>query len=267
MFTLTWLGGAGFVVRAGDTLLAIDPFAGRNLREPLVVLDDLQGVQALLVSHGHFDHSADGPGFARRLEVPLLAPPPVARMLRRRYAEASDWIAEAADEQPHRVGQCWVRPWPSRHMDIEGEAVWGALARTVARSRDKQLTLARLTRLHRRHPEGRCVAWEVEAGKQRLLHLGSLALADQVSYPRPDVLCLPLPDSGQAIEIGVPLVERLQPGQLVLHHFDDAFPPMTHDVALWPFVHEMRRRRPELPVHIPMRGVALDIGHTNGEPA
>lgn len=69
---LTWLGHAGFRLEIGDQILLIDPwFTGNPVFPAERRAEATAGVTAVLVSHGHGDHSADGAAVAKELGVPL----------------------------------------------------------------------------------------------------------------------------------------------------------------------------------------------------
>ncbi len=59
MATLTWLGQAGFALRAGDGLTLIDPWLTDHedrTRPPLDAQHYVEGVDTILVTHEHEDH-------------------------------------------------------------------------------------------------------------------------------------------------------------------------------------------------------------------
>lgn len=60
---LTFLGGSGFLVEAGGTKIAIDPYLGgdakpgfERLTPSPLIYKDLAGIDYLLSTHGHLDH-------------------------------------------------------------------------------------------------------------------------------------------------------------------------------------------------------------------
>jgi len=66
---IQWLGTAGFVLRSGNKTLLIDPYFPRNETarpfQPLVP-EDFPDADAILISHGHFDHMKDVPEIVRK---------------------------------------------------------------------------------------------------------------------------------------------------------------------------------------------------------
>jgi L-ascorbate metabolism protein UlaG (beta-lactamase superfamily) len=79
---VTWLGQAAFriVTPAGrvivtDPWLRTNPLTPERYRQP----EGFDRVDAILVSHGHFDHIADAPALAQRHNVPIRAPGDLAQ--------------------------------------------------------------------------------------------------------------------------------------------------------------------------------------------
>lgn len=69
---LTWLGHSGFRLEIGDQILLIDPWMDGNPAFP----DDRRadatdGATAILMSHGHFDHSTDIVALAKEKSIPV----------------------------------------------------------------------------------------------------------------------------------------------------------------------------------------------------
>ncbi len=69
----TWLGHAGFRIEIGDQVLLLDPWLSGN---PVFPQDKraeaIAGATHILLTHGHFDHSADTVALAKELGVPVV---------------------------------------------------------------------------------------------------------------------------------------------------------------------------------------------------
>ncbi|MFI4930486.1 MAG: metal-dependent hydrolase [Burkholderiales bacterium] len=74
---LIWLGQAAFkITTPGGKVIVTDPWLRTNPLTPPAYkqLDAFGRIDVLLLSHGHFDHSADAPALAQQYNVPLRAP-------------------------------------------------------------------------------------------------------------------------------------------------------------------------------------------------
>ena len=173
--TLMWLGAAGVYVSDGDTALVIDGFF---TRPPLtqIVFGELEPeperirtaleqagideLDAVIVTHSHFDHALDAPWIADHFDALLLGSPSAANLARGKgLAEAL--IREVDDDAALRMGEFRLRFPRSGHAPLPP-----LLARLagVNRSIDRPLTLpaparkfrkGSLCSVHLTHPQGK----------------------------------------------------------------------------------------------------------------
>ena len=69
---ITWLGHSGFRIEIGDQTLLVDPWlAGNPMFPEDRRAEAIAGATAVLVSHGHFDHSSSAVPIARELGIPV----------------------------------------------------------------------------------------------------------------------------------------------------------------------------------------------------
>ncbi|MDJ0947797.1 MAG: metal-dependent hydrolase [Alphaproteobacteria bacterium] len=79
-----WLGQSAFrITTPGGKVIIIDPFLTKNPKTPAEYkkLDALGKVDLILVTHAHGDHLGDAPALAKKLKVPIWAPPGLASSL------------------------------------------------------------------------------------------------------------------------------------------------------------------------------------------
>lgn len=69
---LTWYGHATWRLRVAGKSIWIDPFLTDNPSCPISVAD-VEACDAVLLTHGHFDHVADAAELAKRFEATLVA--------------------------------------------------------------------------------------------------------------------------------------------------------------------------------------------------
>ncbi len=249
---LTWYSNAVVKVRGERASIIFDPFFGRNPELRKFHLDDLAGVDAVLLTHGHFDHAADIPAIARDRALPVFAPKAVCENLRKRHGVPSERLHAVENGESFSVGDLRILPLKARHVHFDTPLVLDTAAQIIRGfSRTKSLLWKGLKE-HRRFPMGACMAWQVATEGKSLLHFGSLALDEKQLYPTgTDILSLPFQGNSRVAELSFNAVRRLRPRSAYLHHFDDAFPPISRFVDPQPFADLMRAELPEIPVHIP----------------
>jgi len=70
---ITWLGHAGFRIEAGDQVVLLDPWLRGNPAFDEARFDEaIAGATHVLITHGHFDHTATAVEIARATGAPLV---------------------------------------------------------------------------------------------------------------------------------------------------------------------------------------------------
>jgi L-ascorbate metabolism protein UlaG (beta-lactamase superfamily) len=126
----TWLGTAGFLLDDGQTQLLIDPFVScpsllrvalnRPIRPDDAAIErwaaelDMDRVAAVIVTHNHYDHSMDAPGFAARCGAPLYGCGSTA-MIGRGAGLPEDKLVVVQPRWVLRAGEFEVHFLPSKH--------------------------------------------------------------------------------------------------------------------------------------------------------
>lgn len=121
---LTWLGHAGFLVSMGRRHLLIDPVVSSrigavytNYAPSPLSPGDWPEIEAVLISHNHYDHLDAKALRCLPAEVPALVPEGLGRWFRRwnrRPVEELGWW------QSHSLGEIEVTMVPSRHWSRRG---------------------------------------------------------------------------------------------------------------------------------------------------
>ena len=70
---ITWMGHGSFRIEIGGQVLLLDPWITGNPVFPEDKADEIiDGATAILLTHGHFDHTADAVEIARKTGAPML---------------------------------------------------------------------------------------------------------------------------------------------------------------------------------------------------
>ncbi len=248
---LTWLGAAGFKVdtNEGATLL-IDPFLSRppKARPPLTLkLSDLIPVDEILLTNGRFDHSLDTPTLARQTGA----------------------IVHAAESICYRLAELGVSSHALESITLRkpkwlGSLIWQALPSLVNQA-DSSLVLRALTRspqilpqiraLEEKWPVGEMITYLLQAEGLTLIHFGSAGWIDaEVRELRPDIALIPVESYPNVSAAAVGLTLLLTPRLVILHHWDDYYPPVSQMVKPKEFEAIVQMVAPGVKVYIPTIG-------------
>ena len=71
---IKWLGTANYILELGSVRLHFDPFFLRNENSFPVLKtkkEEIKNIDAIFISHGHFDHITEAGWLAENLEIPV----------------------------------------------------------------------------------------------------------------------------------------------------------------------------------------------------
>jgi hypothetical protein len=120
-WAVTYWGWSAFTVAApGGTTVAFDPVTTPFIGPADAGHKDFAAAEAILVTHGHFDHCWDAPPLAQRLGIPLISSPAVCEFARRQHGTPPELLREVAVGDVVTVGgiRVHVFEWIHRVMDF-----------------------------------------------------------------------------------------------------------------------------------------------------
>jgi L-ascorbate metabolism protein UlaG (beta-lactamase superfamily) len=241
---VTYLGTNGYQFEFDGHALLVDPYfsrvdllsvaLGSRLRPDMPrVADGMQHlapkIDAILITHGHFDHLLDVPVLMSKTQARLIASGSAVDLAKRAGASSGDTVT-AGDVR--RIGPWKIRVLPATHDRLFGKVPF-----------DQPET-------HGSGPPqrpadwvcGKPLAFLIEVGGQRIYIDSGGTTAQLPPQERVDlaILGMALPDSRARL---TGALERLQPRYFLPSHQDDFFRPLTAGFQFGPLTDFSRVRR------------------------
>jgi len=246
---IKWYGTAAILLEHEGTKLLFDPFfflRDRCFKQPA---DELAAVENILVTHGHFDHIADIPAILKQgVETATVycTAKPRETLLAKGVDETR--IQQITPGDYLIFGPFEVRVLKGKHVVFDA----GLVIKTSFNPRvlANWNNLRYILKENRICAEaGETVVYDISVANKRILLLGTLNLDNNTEYPKGvDLLILPFQGRSDINKYAMSFIDRLQPKEVLLHHFDDPFPPISANVETEPFISLMRQKHPDIPV-------------------
>ena len=234
------------------TRLLFDPFLSLNDKVFKPPVDELSGIDNILVTHGHLDHVVDIPTVLERgngRAVVYCTASPQKALVSKGVREDRIRIVTPGDVLT--FGPFEVRVLKGKHIVFNKRL----LIKTFLNPRVCIYwnNLKYMLKENKIFSEaGETVIYEIEVSKKRVFLMGSLNLDDHVEYRKSaDLLILPFQGRSDVCKYTLPFVDHLQPKRILLDHFDNTFPPISSAVKMERFLSLMRRKHPDIPVICP----------------
>ena len=258
---LTWLGTAGFLIEWGGARFAVDPYISRHPEaKPNITIkaEDLLPLDALLITHGHFDHAADVEAIARAATCPVYAPRPVIRRL-----EKNGYLPELLHPNEttpgFQIGDISVRVVHSRHIRFNP-----ALVATIAGRVIRSFRTLEVLRLGLGYPLGSDSDFLASYGGVSVYLSGSAGFGEETLRGlHADVALLPYAGRSDMLPVFGLALKMLEPAVLVPQHFDDFYPGFAPLGDLETLREFLGREYPRVKMVIPPPGVPFVINLDN----
>lgn len=189
------------------------------------------------MTHGHFDHVVNIPEIARRNpDVRVYCTEMPYRTLAGKGVPAGNMRLLRYGDEPD-INEFKVTVLHGKHAVLP-KATPALLKRILSsESRGNLPFIMRENRLCREN--GETLFYVIRAEGKTVFHMGSMNLRDDVDYPSEcDMLLLPYNGWEDSFPPAKAVIERLKPKKVLLHHFDNTFPPVTSEPHLQPLPEE-----------------------------
>lgn len=246
---ITWYGTATMGIDDGKTKLLFDPFVRMNKKLKTTPIEGFTGFDAVLVTHGHFDHIYSLPDLAKAdKKVPFYCTEaPKKTLMKMGVAEDRIRVIKPGDEL--HFGDFTVRVHKFRHIIFDPVYILTVVPKCV-------VMCPRLfwqAYMNKKMPVGgEFVAFEIEAEGKRIFLTGSFREHPEGRYPE-NVDLFVLANGGSVFipEKTKKFIAKYHPKRILVNHFDDAFPPLTRPVSVKRLKNTVKKNHPDIEFIIP----------------
>ncbi len=245
---IKWYGTATLVFSSEGRSLLFDPFLPMNPALPRPDLLELAAYEDVFITHGHFDHLIDVPKIVAG-GGSVFCSEIAAKTLTRDGVKKENIVVIKPGEQLER-GPFKITVFRGKHIRFDLKLI----LKTVFNRRviNHRSNLGALLRGARNYPAGEVLTYLIETEGKRIFHMGSLSLDESEHYPRGiDILTIPFQGRSDLLSYTPKFINMLQPESIYLHHFDDAFPPVSSPVEVEPFIESVEENFPGIRITCP----------------
>lgn len=255
---VTWYGTATVGIDDGKTKILFDPFIRRNKKlTDSTPIEGFAGFDAVLVTHGHFDHIYDIPELMRvDKEVPVYCTKTPSETLKKRGADGKRIHIIKAGET-FEIGDFKITTYQSKHIKFDVGYILSVFGRCAVQFPKLFYEFAQHVKMPEKHE---IIMYKVECEGKSVLISGSFGTVDGVEYPKDsDMFVLANGGNMSIPKLTRPFIESTHPKKVLVDHFDDAFPPLTRRVPVEKFRDIMKETHPEIDFIIPTERVPVEI--------
>lgn len=234
----TWLGTAGFIFKSQEGEIAFDPFLSRGKGEASPFnAKSFQNTEAILVGHGHFDHTYDIPDIVKQSEVKVFAPGLTGKILNIRGVPRDRLLL--ANNKELLLKNLKVRAFHSAHVKFDMPLVMSTLHRCGIMGCLGSCHLGVL------YPKGLVQTYLFQSQGKKILFMSSAGATDpELKIYRDlevDYFLAPLQGNSQIHAIGAKMASIIKPKVIIPHHHDDFFPPLSQNISVDVFREELKK--------------------------
>lgn len=254
---IKWFGTASLLIEGGGTSVLVDPFLKKyNKKLPPFPIEEANSANAVLITHPHFDHFMDIGAFSggKKVYVSLNG---IAHA--RDFGISTDSMVPFSAGETIRIGALTVKTFQSRHCKFDIFTVLSVALNPKTYFRfSSGVEILRLTKKFKIQED--IFALEISHEDKKVMILGSAGKDEGTSYPKgADLFVFPYQGRTRMHRYLRDFLRVFEPKAVMIDHFDNSFPPLTHTVKTKKFVPAVKKELPAARAFIPEENVWYEI--------
>ena len=234
---IIWHGTAAVEYVCDVGRILFDPFVPLRGAIHQTDLSEYDGFTDILVTHGHFDHIANIPEIVERnpdIQIQCSSTP--YNTLQKRGVPTDNLkLLHFGDELS--VSGFEILLMHGKHATLPKATA--QRLKNILLSRNAGNIPYIVCENRRCQENDETILYVIRAEDKTVCHMGSMNLRDDIDYPIGcDVLLLPYNGWDDNFPPAKAIIEKLKPKHVLIHHFDNTFPPITSEPNLEPLLKE-----------------------------
>lgn len=245
-----WYGTATLLIESENTRLLIDPYRKQFARKDRMPDDEICSADAIFITHPHVDHFKDTDSFSHGKIPVFVSETGISHA--EKYGLDHSCMRRISAGDCVTVGDLTVRAYPAEHCRFDAASILRILfsPRTWLHFSDCVSLLSDARRFSIKRDD--VLAFEVSDGVKNILVFGSAGMNENALYPdKVDLMFFPYQGRRRIDKVLAKFLRRMSPKKIVIDHFDDAFPPITHEVNTKRFIPTAEKYAPSAVAVIP----------------
>lgn len=248
---ISWLGTASILIETKETSILIDPYMNNDNLEP-VYRKILHRVDAIFITHPHFDHFSSIEYFIKHCQAPIYVCIRGIEIARKRGLPIHRFY-EIKKDSVITYKDATIEMYQGSHCKFDKGIVYNTLKRTIL---PKNIVAAlKIGYVHRQYQIAMIedvLSFAVSIEGKSVFIMGSANLCEDVRYPQNmDLLVYPYQGRSDMAMYSLAIIERLKPKAVMLDHFDDSFSPISCLMDTRVFISMMQDKYPNIKVFEP----------------